>query len=265
MKIHFFKYQGTGNDFIIMDNRSGEYNKLTTGAVKRLCDRRFGVGADGLMLLQNLEGYDFEMVYYNADGNPGSMCGNGGRCLVQFAYECGIHQKDYSFLATDGPHQARRNEDQTVSLQMKDVSGVQSDGAADVIDTGSPHYIKFVKNVLDLDVVGEGRAIRYSEAYKKKGINVNFVQVLPNATFYVRTYERGVEEETFSCGTGVTAAAIASPMSIRGTNTINIQTRGGKLRVDFDKIEEGAFKNIWLTGPADFVFEGTIQVKDEDI
>lgn len=263
MKFNFYKYQGTGNDFIILDNRSGEYDQLSEQTIGKLCDRRFGIGADGLMLLNTREGYDFEMIYYNADGQPGSMCGNGGRCLVNFAYDQGLRQEEYSFIASDGTHKARMEEGQKVSLQMKDVSDIKTILTNFTLDTGSPHYVKFVKDVDAVDVVAEGKAIRNSKAYSKEGINVNFVQILSDDTFYVRTYERGVEDETYSCGTGVTAAAIASPSSHSGFNRIEIKTKGGALSVEYDKVGEGEFKNIWLGGPADFVFKGIIEVEDE--
>ena len=207
MNIDFYKYQGTGNDFIILDNRNKQYSSITEQQVKFLCHRRFGIGADGLMLLNLIDGYDFEMKYYNADGKESSMCGNGGRCLVQFAYDLGIHKETYSFIAIDGPHEANFSHQRWVQLKMKDVKGLMKRHGNLILDTGSPHYVKLVDSVKDLDVVEEGKEIRYNDEFRSKGINVNFVEQ-GRKTIIVRTYERGVEDETLSCGTGVTASAL---------------------------------------------------------
>ncbi|MBL7761587.1 MAG: diaminopimelate epimerase [Sediminibacterium sp.] len=258
MLIQFSKYQGTGNDFVIIDNRSGNI-QLTREQIEKLCDRRFGIGGDGLMLLNSADGYDFEMKYYNADGAEGSMCGNGGRCLTRFAYDCGIHQNEYHFIASDGPHEAHFGRNQWIHLKMKDVNSVNNLWHAVVLDTGSPHYIKEVQNLNTIDAVKEGREIRYSDAYKEKGINVNFVE--PSLKkINVRTYERGVEDETYSCGTGVTAAALVFAHNENGFNRVEVETKGGHLAVEFDKTGEEQFENIWLCGPAEFVFKGEIEV-----
>lgn len=260
MELTFYKYQGTGNDFVIIDNRDNAI-QLTTGQVHKLCDRRFGIGADGLMLLSSREGYDFEMVYYNADGRESTMCGNGGRCLVKFASHMGINKSKYHFIATDGPHDATIESNQWVNLKMIDVDGIKQHFSDSILNTGSPHYIKPVShNKLDtLDVYEEGRAIRYSNTYAKEGINVNFVEELPKG-IYVRTYERGVEDETLSCGTGVTAAALVFAHNENGFNRVEVKTKGGHLAVEFDKTGEDTFRNIWLCGPAEFVFKGTITI-----
>lgn len=259
MKIQFFKYQGTGNDFIILDNRQGEYNALNTQQIKKLCNRKFGIGADGLMLLQNRNSFDFEMVYYNADGNESSMCGNGGRCLVKFASDRGLHLYSYKFLATDGPHEAEIDND-IVKLKMKDVDEVDENNAHAVLDTGSPHYVKFVDNVSAINVVQTGKEIRYSHKFSEKGINVNFVETTGEDEIFVRTYERGVEDETLSCGTGVTAAALVSAHNERGFNRVEVKTIGGNLSVEYNKISDTQFTNIWLCGPAQFVFSGEIEI-----
>jgi diaminopimelate epimerase len=259
MQLEFFKYQGTGNDFIIVDNRMQEWNsKLDTNQIKLLCDRRLGIGADGLMLLQNHPDYDFEMIYFNANGETGSMCGNGGRCLVQFAKDLGIRKEIYSFLASDGPHEANFDEQGWVNLKMKDVDEVVAQGQHFVLDTGSPHYVCYEKDILKTNVFEKGKTIRYSKEFAEKGINVNFVEQLDEDTIYVRTYERGVEDETLSCGTGVTAAAIVSAHNDRGFNAIEVKTLGGRLRVEYDRLGEDSFKNIWLCGPAVFVFNGSM-------
>ncbi len=259
MNITFYKYQGTGNDFVILDNRNGDYSHLTTEQVHRLCDRRFGVGADGLMLLNSHPAYDFEMLYYNADGKEGSMCGNGGRCLVKFAWHMGIIVPSYRFIATDGPHDAKIDEQGIVSLKMKDVDAVTIENDHKILNTGSPHYVRFVAGIKSLDVVQEGRAIRYGVSFKKEGINVNFAEQLGEDSIFVRTYERGVEDETLSCGTGVTAAAISLLPNPEGHNTVKVETPGGNLAVTFDAVNNGqTFRNVWLTGPAERVYKGEI-------
>jgi len=259
MKMHFYKYQGTGNDFIILDNRNWSYTALTTERVKALCDRRFGIGADGLMLLNSKTGYDFEMKYYNADGREGSMCGNGGRCLVKFAYEAGIRKEHYRFSAIDGDHEAELESEGTVRLKMKDVTGIREYHGDFILDTGSPHYVKIVSDVMDYDVFDKGMEIRHSADFAKEGINVNFVEQKDPDDIIVRTYERGVEDETLSCGTGVTASAIACYHNEIGYNHVTVVTRGGKLVVEFDRADDNNFRNIWLSGPAEKVFEGEVE------
>ena len=261
MKIHFFKYQGTGNDFIILDNRNWSYTSLTQQMVKHLCDRRFGIGADGLMLLNSKTGYDFDMKYYNADGREGSMCGNGGRCLVKFAHEMGIHKNNYIFSASDGDHVAEIEYDGTVNLKMLDVNGMKEEHGDFILDTGSPHYVKFVSDVMDYDVVHKGMEIRYSPEFTKSGINVNFVEQKEPDEIIVRTYERGVEDETLSCGTGVTASALVCYHNDIGYNDVTVITRGGKLVVKYDRLGDNKFNNIWLCGPAEKVFEGDFELK----
>ena len=260
MHLHFSKYQGTGNDFIILDNRDNRY-KLKREQIKLLCDRRFGIGADGLMLLNKADGYDFSMIYYNADGNEGSMCGNGGRCLVSFANHSGIHKNSYHFIATDGPHEAEMDLDGLVRLRMKDVDSVKQVNDHFELDTGSPHYVKFINDVKTYEVMKEGRAIRSSKEFLERGINVNFVQNVNGHTIFVRTYERGVEAETLSCGTGVTASALMAAHNDTGFNQVDVVTLGGKLSVEFDRTGDNEFHNIWLVGPATFVFSGEITVK----
>lgn len=262
MKITFYKYQGAGNDFILLDNRENNYDQLDTEQVKALCDRHFGVGADGLMLLNLEEGFDFEMVYFNADGKEGSMCGNGGRCIVRFAAQLGIKKNEYSFLATDGPHKAKIDLDKKVSLKMNDVKDIEFHLDHFILNTGSPHYIKFVTNIENLDVVEQGKNIRNSKQFAEKGINVNFVETLHDDHIFVRTYERGVENETLSCGTGVTASAIVAAHNDNGFNRVEVKTKGGNLSVDYDKNSDTEFTNIWLSGPATFVFSGEIELKD---
>ncbi len=260
MDIHFYKYQGTGNDFIILDNRNGEHANLSAKQILFLCDRRFGIGSDGLMLLNTAEGYDFEMKYFNADGKEGSMCGNGGRCLVKFAYHIGIHKGTYHFKAMDGDHEAEIDLDGTVSLKMSDVPEVKKMNGDVTVDTGSPHYVKMVHKVAQLDVFKNGKAIRDSDRFFKEGINVNFVEQVGDDEIFVRTYERGVEDETLSCGTGVTAAAIASYHNENGFNDVVVHTRGGKLNVEYERHGDGSYQNIWLSGPAERVFEGTVKL-----
>ncbi|MGZ5253665.1 MAG: diaminopimelate epimerase [Flavitalea sp.] len=259
MKINFFKYQGTGNDFIIIDNRDDSIS-LQSKQIISLCNRRFGIGADGLMLLNSKPGYDFEMKYYNSDGKEGSMCGNGGRCLVKFAYDVGIRKSEYLFSAIDGDHEAEIDTDGIVSLKMTDVNEVKMDKADFILNTGSPHYIKQVDNVETVDVYRKGRDIRYNDEFAEEGINVNFVELKDEDELYVRTYERGVENETFSCGTGVTAAAIAFFHNEKGYNNVVVKTKGGTLSVEYDRISDHEYRNIWLNGPAEMVYEGLIEL-----
>jgi diaminopimelate epimerase len=260
MKISFQKYQGTGNDFVILDNRTKD-SSLTASHIRHICDRRFGVGGDGLMLLNEKEGYDFEMKYYNADGRESSMCGNGGRCLVKFAYELGIHKNVYHFVASDGLHEAEIDTDGTVSLRMQDVNRVAKFHGDFILNTGSPHYIKMVNDVMNVDVFKKGRDIRYSKEFEQEGINVNFVEHLSDDDkILVRTYERGVEDETWSCGTGVTAAALICYHNENGFNDVQVKTLGGTLTVEFDRMDDNHYTNIWLSGPAEKVFEGSIEL-----
>ena len=260
MKIEFFKYQGTGNDFVILDNRDNKYDGLTAKQVKQICGRRFGVGADGLMLLNKHAELDFEMVYFNADGNESSMCGNGGRCLVQFAKNQGMHKSTYQFMAIDGKHEADIDMHNIVRLKMKDVDKVAYHSGYAVLNTGSPHFVKFATNVEDIDVVETGHEIRYSKAFAAEGINVNFVETTDEDSIFVRTYERGVEDETLSCGTGVTASALMNAHNEKGFNRVEVKTPGGHLSVEFNKIDDEHFDNIWLCGPAEFVYKGEIEI-----
>ena len=261
MKTDFFKYQGTGNDFVIIDNRNGHNLVLSPEMIKDLCDRRFGIGADGLMLLNEKAGYDFEMVYYNADGREGTMCGNGGRCLTKFAESVGIQKELYKFIATDGEHEARIDTNGIVYLKMNDVDVIVNHHSDFLVDTGSPHYVKLIPHLAEYDVVKKGREIRYSREFEKEGINVNFVEQLDEPDkIFVRTYERGVENETLSCGTGVTAAALVCYHNENGFNEVEVKTLGGRLNVEFDRIDDGKFRNIWLCGPAERVFNGSIEI-----
>lgn len=259
MSIHFYKYHGTGNDFVILDNRKAQY-QLTRKQVSCLCDRHFGIGADGLMLLNTLPGYDFEMKYYNCDGRESSMCGNGGRCLVKFAADMGIRKSTYRFMAIDGVHEASLEGGGRVALKMNDVDGIESGYNWHVLDTGSPHYVEMVDNVMSYDVYERGRCIRYSEDFKEAGINVNFVQQTEEPDkIIVRTYERGVEDETWSCGTGVTAAALVCCHNENGFNHVDVKTKGGLLSVEYER-HGGSYNNVWLIGPAVKVFEGEIDI-----
>lgn len=272
----FFKYQGAGNDFIVIDNRNGFFDTNNQLLINRLCDRRFGIGADGLMLLQEKEGYDFEMLYFNADGREGSLCGNGGRCIVAFAHALGLFKDKTVFLAADGTHTAYLTVDDpgmetgaadsgskqfarnyTVKLQMSDVSSISRDGDAWVLDTGSPHFVQEIVDLSRFSLLEEARKIRYGAKYGEKGINVNYVEAMPGEGFAIRTYERGVEDETLACGTGATAAALAmaSKRGSDGQFITTIQAPGGLLRIHFHK-HGPLFTNIFLEGPATFVFAG---------
>jgi diaminopimelate epimerase len=261
MKIAFSKYQGTGNDFVIIDCRNLIIPDFTTEQVKRICDRRFGIGADGLILLKDVQGYDFEMAYFNADGNLGSLCGNGSRCIVKFANSLDIDKDSFRFLASDGEHEAKIDSEGIVSLHMTDVSDIKNHHSDFILDTGSPHYVKLVPELKNIDIIKKGREIRYNKDFEKEGINVNFVEQLDEPDkIYVRTYERGVENETLSCGTGVTAAALVFYHNENGFNEVEVKTLGGKLNVEFDRLQDGRFTNIWLCGPAEKVFDGDIEI-----
>ncbi len=262
MELKFYKYQGTGNDFIILDGWEG-LPEISAEQIKRLCDRRFGIGADGLMIISKSEDADFKMRYFNSDGNPGSMCGNGGRCLTQFAYSQSYIGKSTSFVASDGSHKAViQNEKDWVSLQMGNVSEVEVLENGDCfLNTGSPHYIKWVDDPSTVDVFSEGKKIRNSSRYFQEGVNVNFVSV-QQGRVEVRTFERGVEDETLSCGTGVTASVLASVFMKKISSSADgaeVITPGGELYVKFHQLNNG-FDNVWLEGPAELVFEGTVEL-----
>ena len=259
MQFKFYKYEGTGNDFIFIDNRQDNFPKTDVKRIEKLCDRRFGIGADGLILLENDTETDFSMIYYNSDGNQSSMCGNGGRCIVAFAKSLNIISNETTFKATDGLHDATIFDDGIISLQMKNVNEVKIEKDYVFLNTGSPHHVLMVDDLKHYDVKSNGAQIRYSELYGKAGSNVNFVKQILDNHFRLRTYERGVEDETFSCGTGAVAAAIA--MYALGETTLNhiyLDVEGGKLEVTFDKVND-IYTNVFLKGPATFVFEGVIE------
>ena len=258
MTVVFNKYQGAGNDFVIIDNRNNSFNPDDSILINKLCDRRFGVGADGLILICTSPQYDFEMKYFNSDGFIGSMCGNGGRCSADFAIKSGIAGKKLSFKAADGLHKAIA-ENGIIRLQMNDPKEPLLVNGSYFINTGSPHYVIFRKSIDDIDVNTEGKKFRWAADFAPGGTNVNFVEIQKEG-IYVRTFERGVEEETLSCGTGVTASAIASVISGQlNTKTVKVKTKGGNLSVSFN-IAGKNISDIWLSGPATFVFAGEIEI-----
>ena len=264
MKIHFFKYQATGNDFVLIDNRSGQYS-FSTDQIKAICDRRFGVGADGLMLIEEHPSAHFNLQYFNSDGSQ-SLCGNGSRAAVKMAAAMGLVNGKARFEAYDGIHDAELKDGGIVRLRMNDVTEIKKINDDYFLNTGSPHYVRFVSDLRNYPVFESGRQIRYSDAYSPGGTNVNFVEHADDNSIFVRTYERGVENETLSCGTGVTAAALAA--SRHGlTSPLTVHTLGGDLQVEF-KIRQsgqpsgqaGIFEDIYLVGPAKLVFEGDLEL-----
>lgn len=257
MKFHFYKYQATGNDFVLIDNRKSKF-QFDPEVISKICNRKFGVGADGLILLESSESLDFTMVYYNPDGSQ-SLCGNGCRSAVQFASFLGIVNGKANFEAFDGVHGAEVFHTGNIKLQMNSVNGVKEIGKGLFIDTGSPHYIQFVEDLKNFPVYEEGKKIRYGTPFEPAGTNVNFAEILTDNTVFVRTYERGVENETLSCGTGVTAVALAATR--KGlTSPISIKTLGGDLSVEFESGQPGTFNQINLIGPAKMVFEGDLEL-----
>ena len=264
----FWKYQGAGNDFIMVDQRTDRrLFRKDTELIARLCDRRFGIGADGLILLESHTDCDFEMIYFNADGRESSMCGNGGRCIAAFAEHLGIVKSSCRFIAIDGLHEAvivpqKRAGLYWVELKMTDVTAVERRDNNFILNTGSPHFVQFTTQLTEKDMVMEGRAVRYSDAYRAEGVNVNLVEKQDDGSISIRTYERGVEDETLACGTGVTAAALSASM-LNGASgdkyDIPVHARGGDLRVRFRKgSQPGNFFDIWLCGPAEYVYSGEI-------
>ena len=249
MLVKFYKYQGTGNDFIMIDNRSGIYNFINTKEISFLCDRRFGIGADGLIKLNQKVGYNFEMDYYNSDGSK-SFCGNGARCTVAFANFLGIDTTNSYFLAIDGTHIASYN-NEYVTLDMSDVKSVTMFGQDYLVNTGSPHYIQFVENIDQFDVFSNGKLIRNRDLFRVEGVNVNFVTEIEKFSIYVRTYERGVPGA---------AICYAIRNNMFGNQTIRIKTLGGGLIVSFNRISDTEFIEVKLEGPAIGVFKGEINV-----
>ena len=261
MQVAFSKYHGAGNDFILIDDRDAVFPvlspELEQELVQKLCHRRFGIGADGLILVRNSGEVDFEMRYFNADGAPGSLCGNGGRCVSRFVTDRGIIKaSELHFLASDGLHRSVVLEDGQVDLEMHSPASIEQRGSDFVVDTGSPHYIRWAEDLDTMDVLGKGRAIRHSEEYDAEGINVNFIEVA-GQSIRIRTFERGVEAETLACGTGAVAAAVAASLEqgLSGAQRWPVQAMGGLLQVSFRQ-QGSAFEDVHLIGPAEYVFEG---------
>lgn len=261
MEFDFYKYQGAGNDFVFLDNFSGKYDDLTLKQIECLCDRRFGIGSDGLIKIDKSADWDFNMDYYNSDGSK-SFCGNGARCAVRFVNENLLKKDSYTFNAIDGVHKGQLI-GSDVSIEMHNIDVVEKvDDNTFVLNTGSPHYIQFQDKVDQFDILAFGRKIRYSERFEMEGINVNAVQIISDNELFIRTYERGVENETLACGTGITAAAIAfaEKQNRQGDVKIQVKAMGGKLAVSFHAFDDGRYKSIKLIGPAEFVYKGSIDV-----
>ncbi|HCW06959.1 MAG TPA: diaminopimelate epimerase [Cytophagales bacterium] len=257
MEFPFYKYQATGNDFVIVDNRDGAYS-FTEDQIKKICDRKFGIGADGLMLIEKHPSLDFNLIYYNADGSQ-SLCGNGSRAAVMMASALKMINGKTKFNAYDGLHEAELLANGNIRLRMNDVTEIKKIDNDYFLNTGSPHYIKWVTDLKNYPVFDEGRKIRYSDSFKPGGTNVNFVEQLGPNSIFVRTYERGVENETLSCGTGVTAAALASVLK-ENSSPVSVKTLGGQLSVEFKSRQDGSFTEIFLVGPAKKVFKGALEL-----
>jgi diaminopimelate epimerase len=258
----FYKYTGAGNDFILFNDMDGTMPVLSSKQIQFLCDRHFGIGADGVMFLKKSSVLDFEMDYFNPDGSSGTMCGNGGRCLVAFARKLNVIKNHTKFLASDGMHEAFINDINIVKLKMIDTEGIKHLDGSYFCDTGAPHHIVIADEIKDINVVNEGRKIRFSERYKKNGTNVNFVKFEGDHSISIRTYERGVENETLACGTGsVASALLCAELNEFCSGEVMVKTRGGLLKVSFVKNED-KYEDIWLTGPAEFVFEGEIELRN---
>lgn len=262
MTLHFSKYHGAGNDFVMIDNRETIFDVNDSQLIQAICHRHFGVGADGIILLENDLNYDFKMVFANNDGSIGSMCGNGGRCIVRFAHDLGmiINKKNIRFSAIDGIHHARI-EDDLICLKMQDVHEIGSRNGLIFLHSGTtPHHVQFVVNLESFPVCIEAQKIRDIDV-DPRGVNVNYVEI-KDGEFHVRTYERGVEDETLACGTGATSVAIAvhSLGMLGNKNFCNIKMPGGDLKIDFEQSSDGTYEDIWLTGPAVKVFEGEIEI-----
>jgi len=263
MGLQFEKYQATGNDFVMIDNRNLLFDANNEKEIRTICDRRFGIGADGLILISDHPELDFEMKYFNSDGKEGSMCGNGGRCAAAFSKKLKLTNKNYiTFEAIDGNHEAHILEN-SIRLKMSDVPNAKKVGSWYFLDTGSPHIVEFVTGLNEINIQKEGPVVRFDDKFKPAGVNVNFVELIEKV-INIRTYERGVENETYSCGTGSVAAAISVYLNFgpfradSKKQVFEIQARGGRLKVDFEKDKNGGFRNIWLEGPATNVYSGTI-------
>lgn len=258
MKLEFRKYQGTGNDFIMIDNRSGLV-QLRIDQIVKLCHRKFGIGSDGIILIEKSSVNSFYMKFYNPDGSQ-SFCGNGSRCAVKFAGELGLVGSEGEFSAIDGNHEFELYTDE-VKIRMRDVSAIEMDENNYIIHTGSPHYVIYSSDLENLNIIAEARKIRFSPRFKDSGINVNFVKSFGEG-IQIRTYERGVEDETLSCGTGVTAAALSFAVQHPKIKSLIVSTLGGSLTVKFENIGQGKFSNIWLCGPAELVFKGETHIEE---
>jgi len=264
MLVHFSKYHGTGNDFVMVDGRELDTTFFDQSFIQSICHRRFGIGADGLIVVEKSEGYDFTMKYFNADGKEGSMCGNGGRCIAAFAHQLGIAGTETTFEGIDGIHFASILPDGDIRLKLSDVTGIHKLEDGYLLDTGSPHFVKYVLNLDQIEMELEGKEIRHQSRFGEKGVNVNFVEAAKGReTLFVRTFERGVEAETWSCGTGVTAAAICSYFHFKSDKvTYRVSTKGGDLQVNFQPGPNLHFSDVYITGPASHVYDGAIHAGD---
>lgn len=261
MNLIFSKYEGAGNDFIVIHADSKNPITLSSEKISFLCNRRLGIGADGFIEIHSTENADFEMKYHNADGNLGSLCGNGARCAFLFAFQKGIVGKNSIFKAYDGLHSGEIINEKSIKISILDVKNIEVDEDAFFLNTGSPHYVKYVSNLSDYPVIEEGKKIRHDKKFSPGGTNVNFAEI-KDGKLFIRTYERGVEDETLACGTGITAVALTSffKNQLDPSNPITVQSKGGELKVSALMNSDNSFSSIYLEGPANFVFTGQIEI-----
>ena len=259
MLLKFSKYQGTGNDFILVDNLTGSFNDLSITQIKELCNRKQGIGADGLIKINYSKNHAFQMDYYNSDGSQ-SFCGNGARCAIAFVETLGIEVSELTFDAIDGVHWGSKKKDE-IRVKMGNVNKIQAIDKDFELNTGSPHYVKISKDISSETILNIGKSIRYSPNYKQEGINVNLLKGITPTKIEIATYERGVENETLSCGTGATACALIwNKIQDSDANFVEVKVKGGELKVEFSRNNFDGYEEIYLIGPAKLVYSGEVNL-----